>query len=96
MEYEKKIGDHYELGHVIGKGGFGAVCAGVCKKTRTPVRIMNKFCVFCLLFVFGGVVKNKGILPRRFVHTLGEGRGGGRGLRSFLITGRGLHQSLVL
>ena len=46
MEFpsERQLSDSYELEGSIGKGGFGSVYAGTCKKTGIPVS-----CQFCFV-----------------------------------------------
>ena len=52
MAYERNLIDHYELGEKIGTGGFGAVHAGICKKTRNLVSLFSRVLLF--IFLFGG------------------------------------------
>ena len=34
---ERRLQDHYELGDIIGEGGFGSVCAGTCRQNGDSV-----------------------------------------------------------
>ena len=36
---ERRFKRHYQVGEAVGKGGFGSVHAGVCKKVESPVAI---------------------------------------------------------
>lgn len=36
----RKVTDFYEVGKVIGSGGFGKVYAGTCKKTGVSVSLL--------------------------------------------------------
>lgn len=45
---ERRLLDYYELGDVIGEGGFGSVCAGTCRQNGDTVREWHMYHMYCM------------------------------------------------
>ena len=42
---ERKLVDYYEMGDIIGEGGFGSVCAGICRQNGDAVSLKTLCCL---------------------------------------------------